>query len=65
MGLIISKQKLTEVFRNPFYCGILTHNLLEGEVMAGKHEKLITPQVFFQVNHIQSNNVHGYNHQKI
>lgn len=64
MGLAISKQQLTEVFRNPFYCGILTHNLLEGEVVAGKHEKLITQQVFFQLNHIQAANVHGYNHQK-
>ena len=64
MGFTISKQRLTEVFCNPFYCGILTHNILEGEVVAGKHEKLISQQVFFQVNNIQAANAQGYNHQK-
>lgn len=39
-----------EILRNPFYCGIITHNALEGQVVEGKHEKLISREVFLQVN---------------
>ncbi|WP_071887914.1 recombinase family protein [Rufibacter sp. DG15C] len=64
MGFTLSKQRLTEIFRNPFYCGILSHNLLEGEVVEGKHEKLISQKVFFQINQIQAENNSGYTTKK-
>jgi hypothetical protein len=50
LGLKISKQKLTEIFKNPFYCGILSHNWLEGKVAEGKHEKLVPKEIFLMVN---------------
>lgn len=64
LGLKISKQRLTETFRNPFYCGILTHNLLEGETVEGKHEKMISQEIFLRINEIQASNNQGYTTDK-
>ncbi|MEO6305544.1 MAG: recombinase family protein, partial [Bacteroidia bacterium] len=52
-GLKIAKQTLTETFRNPFYCGYLSHNLLNGEVAKGKQPGLISEELFFRVNALQ------------
>ena len=49
-GVKVSIQQITEIFRNPFYCGILSHKLLEGKVVEGKHEKLISKELFQQIN---------------
>lgn len=45
-------RRIAEILTNPFYCGIMVHKALEGEVLEGKHEKLITKNVFLQVNGI-------------
>ncbi|HXP51929.1 MAG TPA: recombinase family protein, partial [Bacteroidia bacterium] len=55
-GLNIHKQKLTKILNNPFYCGIMSHNLLNGEVIEGKHEKLISKDIFLLANSIKSRN---------
>jgi DNA invertase Pin-like site-specific DNA recombinase len=60
LGLNIPEQTLSRVFKNPFYCGILSHNLLDGEVLEGKHEKLISKELFLKVNGILSANHSGY-----
>ncbi len=52
----LHKQLLTKIFANPFYCGILSHNLLNGQVLEGKHEKLIPKEIFLKVNNIRSKN---------
>lgn len=57
LGLKITKQNLVKVFSNPFYCGILTHNWLNGQVVEGKHEKLISHDVFLQANGMRTKNV--------
>ncbi len=54
LGLVVRPQKLSEIFSNPFYCGILSHNFLEGDVIEGKHEKLISKEVFLKANNIRS-----------
>lgn len=54
LGLKLRKQKMSEIFSNPFYCGILTHNWLNNEVVEGKHEKLISREIFLAVNNIKS-----------
>ncbi|WP_158250494.1 recombinase family protein, partial [Aquimarina sp. I32.4] len=36
-GVKIRAKKLSDYFRNPFYCGVIVHNLLE-EPIIGKHE---------------------------
>ncbi len=48
--LHISKQKLSEIFRNPFYCGKIKHGLLDYKVIEGKQEVLIDEATFNKVN---------------
>lgn len=60
LGLRISHQQMSSIFRNPFYCGLLSHNLLEGQVVEGAHEKLISKVVFLKVNEVQNRNAYGY-----
>ena len=60
LGLKMSHQRMSDLFKNPFYCGLLSHNILEGEVVEGIHEKLITKEVFLKVNSVQDKNPHGY-----
>jgi site-specific DNA recombinase len=55
LGVKIEPKRLSEVFRNPFYCGILSHKMLNGELIEGKHEKLISKELFLKVNNINAN----------
>ena len=54
-GLKLPKQTLTDTFRNPFYCGYLSHNLLNGELAKGKQPALISEELFFRVNELKKN----------
>ncbi len=64
-GLTLYNQTLTKIFRNPFYCGLITHGLLEeGEVVEGRHEPLISRDTFLRVNGLQAQNAHGYTQVK-
>lgn len=35
LGLKLPKQTLSEIFSNVYYCGLMTHNLLNGDVVKG------------------------------
>jgi site-specific DNA recombinase len=60
-GMDVPPNTMSRMLHNPLYCGLLAHNLLEGEVVQGKHQPIITPEVFLAVNGIlRSNNNHGY-----
>lgn len=48
----MSERRLSDVFRNPFYCGKIVNTLLGDEVVLGKHEALVTPEDFLMVNDI-------------
>jgi hypothetical protein len=54
------KQKLTKIFANPFYCGYITHAMLDGKIVKGRHEKLVSETIFLKVNNLQSFNRNGY-----
>jgi site-specific DNA recombinase len=43
-------KQLHKIFINPFYCGLLVHRALEGEMINGIHEALISKEVFLKVN---------------
>ena len=60
LGIKLSHQQISSIFRNPFYCGLMAHNILDGEVVEGIHEKLVSKDIFLRVNEIQNNNAHGY-----
>lgn len=64
MGVNMYPQKLCKIFINPFYCGILSHKMLEGKVVEGKHEKLITKEVFLKINNLLKESRYGIPHEK-
>ena len=55
-GVRISSQRMSEIFRNPFYCGLIVHNMLDGHIVEGKHEKMISHELFLRVNGILAEN---------
>ncbi|MFM2226512.1 MAG: hypothetical protein RJA07_2714 [Bacteroidota bacterium] len=59
------KQKIVKIFQNPFYCGLIAHGMLEGEVVEGTHEKMISKEMFLQINNImKSSSKFGVPHIK-
>ena len=60
LGLKLYKQRLTEIFHNPFYCGKIKHAFLDGEIVKGNQEVLVSEEIFNKVNGIESNI--GYTH---
>ena len=49
----INERRLGEIFKNPYYCGILTTKLLPGEVYEGRHKPLISQKDFLRLNQIE------------
>jgi len=58
-GLKICERKLSKIFRNPFYCGVIVCKFIPGEVVQGKHEPLVPPADFKKVYELLTNAV-GY-----
>ncbi len=58
LGLNLPMQTCTDIFRNPFYCGFIAHNLLNGEVVRGKHPALIDEALFLRAN--EANHTDSY-----
>ena len=52
LGLILPKQTLAGIIKNPFYCGLMSHNLLKGELVKGNHPALIDESLFLKANEI-------------
>jgi site-specific DNA recombinase len=59
-GIKMTNQRMSAFFKNPFYCGMLVHTALQGQIIEGNHEKMITKELFLAVNQITSANHHGY-----
>ncbi len=57
LGLTLPKQTLSEIFVNPYYCGLMTHNLLNGEVVKGNHPALVSKEIFLKANNVKTRNV--------
>ena len=49
-GLKMNIQRISDHFRNPFYCGLMAHSALEGQIIEGNHEKLISKEIFIKLN---------------
>lgn len=60
LGIKLCHQRIPEILRNPFYCGLISHNLLEGKVVEGKQEKLVSRELFLKANSALDENTHGY-----
>ena len=52
LGLDIDERRLGEMFRNPFYCGLIVTKYFPGQVFKGKHEAMVSKEIFLQVNNV-------------
>ncbi len=60
LGLVIAKQRLTEIFKNPFYAGLIVHSLADGEIIRGKQEAVVSEAIFLKANGQAALNPHGF-----
>lgn len=63
-GLQLRPPRLTIMFRNPVYCGLIANSLLDGKVVKGNHKPIISKQLFLKVNKINATNGAGFKHRK-
>ncbi|MBK6827252.1 MAG: recombinase family protein [Chitinophagaceae bacterium] len=63
-GFKITIKTLHAVFTNPFYCGMLSHSALGGELVKGKHEPLVSQEIFLKVNDIKPRNYEKLKNEK-
>ena len=54
LGSSISKSRLPEYFTNIFYAGYLTSPYLDGEVIKGRHQEIVSLDLFYEVNGLSS-----------
>ena len=52
MGMDLKKQRWSAIFRNVFYAGYFSHPFLEGEIIKGPYEPLVSLETFMKVNNI-------------
>lgn len=64
LGMKITKQQISKMWRNPFYCGICAHNMLSGRIVSGKWEKMVSEKDFLTIQEILKGNPQGYTHEK-
>lgn len=62
LGLDINRKHLNKILHNPFYCGLISHNLLGDEVIEGNQEKMVDRKTF---DLIQQMTHAGYDQQKV
>jgi site-specific DNA recombinase len=60
IGVKITKQNLSSMWRRAFYCGIQTNAFLDRKPIRGKWEALISEEVFWNVQNILEGNHQGY-----
>ncbi len=64
-GISITKQKLSDMWRKPFYCGVSVHRMLDGEAVLGNWEPMVSKDDFMKVQKIIEKNNIGYTVCKI
>jgi DNA invertase Pin-like site-specific DNA recombinase len=55
-GLKTTQKRLHDILKNPFYCGMLSHTALGGEIIKGKHEALDSQDIFLKANDTKPRN---------
>lgn len=64
-GVNVYKQQMHKIFKNPFYAGMVCHGMLNGRVIEGKHEKMVSREMFMKVNEIHMNSSRfGISHKR-
>lgn len=52
LGLKMNEKRLSWIFRNPFYCGLIINHMIPGQVIKAKHPALISEEMFLHINGI-------------
>ena len=61
LGLDLPKQRWSAIFRNIFYAGYFSHPFLQGELVKGPHEPLVSLEDFLKINGVvQQSHSRGY-----
>ena len=61
LGLDLIKQRWSKIFRNIFYAGYFSHPFLEGDIVKGPHEPLVSLEDFLKINGVvQESHSRGY-----
>ncbi|UPT68606.1 MAG: recombinase family protein [Sphingobacteriales bacterium JAD_PAG50586_3] len=56
LGVDVSDKHLSRVFRNVFYCGLLSNKMLGQEIMEGQNwEPLVSKEIFLKANEVLEN----------
>lgn len=50
MGHYIDPKRLSEMLRNVFYCGYIQNRIIGDELVKGKHEPLVSEELFLKIN---------------
>ena len=50
LGMQMNERRLSEIFKNPFYCGVLISKMLPDEIILGKHEPIVSQEDFIKIN---------------
>lgn len=65
MGVPMYKQQIYKIFKNPFYCGLIAHGMLDGKVVEGKQEKMVSQDAFFKIHNLRiASTKYGVPHKK-
>ena len=57
-GCKIPQKRLSDYFRNPFYCGLIVSSHIPGEIVKGKHPIIVSKEDFLKTNDLL--NTRGY-----
>lgn len=63
LGVKMSKQQISKMWRNPFYCGVNMNSLLGENIVEGNWPKIVTDQEFMKVQEIMRGNKFGYKNE--
>ena len=65
LGLKMSKQAVSAMWRNPFYCGINAHSFLEGKAIEGNWPAIVSKKGFITINErLKCKTNNGYQQSK-
>ncbi len=65
LGVNINDKRLNVLFLNPFYCGLIVSKMIPGQIIEGRHEPLISKELFLAVHNIrQEKRNQGFVHDK-
>lgn len=52
LGLKLDERRISEIFANPYYCGIMVSKLSPNQAFQGNHEPMVSKELFLKVNNI-------------